>query len=188
MGGKSIPSSLDSFNQKASYSKAECKVDRLSSVPGSVTQKVLVVDFCFPCVLLGHTTASSTSKLNRLMKSPVSDWPCAFRLCQDHETKSVVHKIAMLTMKTCCKTLDNLAKPINLLHNELLNKKVSTNRSKLLSVEKICCFVVGKIFLYKDADMMQLIMAPMIVELFKHCFFEKFLHNKRGNNIFLNIS
>ena len=39
-------------------------------------------------------------------------------------------------MKTCFRTLDNGAKPINLIHNELLNKQVTTNRTKLLSVAK----------------------------------------------------
>ena len=66
----------------------------------------------------------------------------------------------MLTMKTCFRTLDNIAKPINLLYNELLNKEVSTNRSKLFSVAKICCFVVGKIFFYMDAEVMQHIWPP----------------------------
>ena len=126
-------------------------------MPGSVTHKALMG---FLCVLFGHTTAGSTSKLNGLMKSPVSDWSCAFRLCQDHETKSVVHKIAMLTMKTCFRTLDNIAKPINLLHNELLNKEVSTNRSKLFSGAKNLLFCGRQIFFYKDAEVMQHIWPP----------------------------
>ena len=78
----------------------------------------------------GHTIAGNTLKLKKLINSPVSD----------HGTKSVVHKIVVLTMKACYRTLDNRAKPINLIHNELLNKQVSTNRSKLLSVSKTVLF------------------------------------------------
>ena len=39
-------------------------------------------------------------------------------------------------MEICFRTLDNRAKPINLIHDDLLNKKISTNRAKLLSVAK----------------------------------------------------
>ena len=74
--------------------------------------------------------------MNRLIKSPLSAWSCASRLFQDHETKSEVHNTSVLTMKTCFRALDDGAKPIYLIHNELLNKQVSTNRSKLLSVAK----------------------------------------------------
>ena len=90
----------------------------------------------------------------------------------------------MLTMKTCFRTLDNIAKPINLLYNELLNKEVSTNRSKLFSVAKNLLFCGRQNILLHGRRGDAAYMAPMIVQIFKHCFFEKFSHNKRGNNIF----
>ena len=44
-------------------------------------------------------------------------------------------------METCFRTIDNRAKPINMIHDDLLNK-ISANRAKLLSVPKLFCYVV----------------------------------------------
>ena len=45
--------------------------------------------------------------------------PRASRLFQDHEAKSEIHKTAVLTMETCFRTIDNRAKPINMIHDDL---------------------------------------------------------------------
>ena len=91
--------------------------------------------FCVPCVLFGRKTGANASKLDKLMKSPFVDWSCASRRFQDH-TKNDIHKASLLTMQTLTKVKENKIKPINQIHDKILDRTIAKNRDKLAPIVK----------------------------------------------------
>ena len=59
------------------------------------------------------------------MKIPFSAWSFASRVFQDHESKSEIHKTAMLRKHNFLDTLENKQKYIDLIHNKILDQTVS---------------------------------------------------------------
>ena len=92
--------------------------------------------FCLPCVLFGRRIGSNASKLERLMKCPINDWSVALKRFNSHEMKSEVHKTALLTMQTFSGVMKNTIKPIDQIHDKILDETINQNRMKLVSIIK----------------------------------------------------
>ena len=123
-------------NQKLSGRNRKFHYELLKRFSWLCYSKCLNGGFCLTCVLFGRPIGSNASKLNRLMKSPFYDWSCASRVFQDHESKSEIHKTAMVTKQNVLSTLDTKQKSIDLMHNKILDQTVSANRAKLVPIGK----------------------------------------------------
>ena len=72
------------------------------------------------------------------MNNPISAWSYASRVFQDHESKSEIHKTAILRKHNFLDTLENKQNYIDLIHSKVLDQTVSENRAKLTPiVEKV---------------------------------------------------
>ena len=97
--------------------------------------KLLDGAFCLPCVLFGRRIGPNASKLDKLMKSPLTDWSCASTKSKEH-SKSEIHKTALLTMQKFVAVKKNEIRPINQIQNKILDDTISKNRKKLASITK----------------------------------------------------
>ena len=68
------------------------------------------------------------------MNNPFSAWSYASRVFQDHESKSEIHKTAILRKHNFLDTPENKQKYIDLIHSKILDQKVSENGAKLTPI------------------------------------------------------
>ena len=92
--------------------------------------------FCIPCVFFGRNIGSNESKLDKLMKSPLTDWSSATTRLKLHEVKSEVHKTALLTMQEFIAMMENKTKSVARILDTALDAKINQNRQKLSSIVK----------------------------------------------------
>ena len=59
--------------------------------------------YCRVCVLFGDTNERNGTKIDRLVKSPISFWTTAKQKFKQHELHSQVHKTALLKADTFLK-------------------------------------------------------------------------------------
>ena len=86
-------------------------------------------NYCKVCVLFGSETGEKNStKLDKLVKSPVTFWTTASQKFKDHETKSQVHKTAVLKAETFMKVMHCKIKPIDQQLQSVLATQVAENR------------------------------------------------------------
>ena len=67
------------------------------------------------------------------MKAPFTDWSCGSQRFKEHE-KSEIQKTALLTMQSFSGVMHNTIKPINQIHDEILDQTISKNRKILSSI------------------------------------------------------
>ena len=92
--------------------------------------------FCIPCVFFGRNIGSNASKLDKLTKSPLTDWSSATTRLKLHEVKSEVHKTALLTMQEFIAMMENKTKSVARILDTALDAKINQNRQKLSSIVK----------------------------------------------------
>ena len=108
----------------------------LINYPWLAYSKLLDGTFCLPCVLFGRKTGQNASKLDKLMKSPLTDWSSASYRIKEHQNKSEIHKTALETMNRFKNVMESKEKSIDLIQNESLDKAVQQNRLKIASIAK----------------------------------------------------
>ena len=74
------------------------------------------------------------------MKQPFDDWSTASRKFGNHESRSEIHKTAVLTMQSFQSVMENEITPINQMQDQLLQDTVTKNRQKLESIVKSVIF------------------------------------------------
>ena len=92
--------------------------------------------FCLPCVLFGRRIGPNSSKLQRLLSSPYTDWSGAITRFKQHEERSEVHKTSLLTMNTFLNVMKEDIKPVNYICSKLIDDAVEKNKKKLLPILK----------------------------------------------------
>ena len=92
--------------------------------------------FCLPCVLFGRRIGKNSLKLQRLVNSPFHDWSSAAKRFKEHEQASEIHKTSLLTMNIFLNVMKSKVKPVNQICNESVDKVVTGNMQKLLSILK----------------------------------------------------
>ena len=108
----------------------------LRDFPWLAYLQVLDGAFCAPCVFYGRKVAQNSSKVDKLMKSPLTDWSSACNRFKEHQKCSEIHKTALETMHTFSNVMKGQLKSIDLIQGELLSKSVEQNRLKLTSIAK----------------------------------------------------
>ena len=128
-----------------------------------VYEEMLDGALCLPCVLFGRRIGPNASKLDKLMKTPISDWSYACRKFKEHEAKSEVHKTALLRMQTFTEVFENKIKPVTQINNNILDNNVSQNRMKLAPIVKTVLFCARLDILH--CVVIELIQATMIQKI-----------------------
>ncbi|XP_065069047.1 uncharacterized protein LOC135694297 isoform X2 [Rhopilema esculentum] len=80
-------------------SKRKFSFSWLNDYPWLRYSKALDGAFCLPCVIFGRRIGVNSSKVDKLVKSPFTDWSCAVTRFKSH-CKSDIHKTSLLTMQT----------------------------------------------------------------------------------------
>ena len=93
--------------------------------------------FCRNCVLFGNVSNDKgASKLDHLIKSPLTFWTTASKRLKDHESKSIIHKNATLMANEFCLLIKNKKKSIGEQLNAVVASQIAENRKKLSSIVK----------------------------------------------------
>ena len=89
--------------------------------------------FCKFSVLFGHeSNENNATKLDRLIKSLVDFWTTANQKFREHETKSHVHKTAMLKATSFMRIMQNETESIGQQLNSAVTAQVKENRKKTI--------------------------------------------------------
>lgn len=81
--------------------------------------------FCLHCVLFGNEESThNASKLDRLYKSPLSNWANAPRRLCDHAEKSPLHHTATLKASHFRQCMEQKCKSIDVQVNEIVDEQV----------------------------------------------------------------
>lgn len=97
--------------------------------------------FCIPCVFFGRRIGINASKMEKLMKCPVTDWSSSKNKLNLHSLKSDVHKTALLTMQSFMDVMEQKKKSIIRVQSSAIDQKIITNRRKLASFIKSVLFL-----------------------------------------------
>lgn len=98
--------------------------------------------YCKVCVLFGQESSSdkNASKLNKLVKTPLTLWTTASSKFKEHETKSQVHKTASLKASNFLQVMRNETVSVGLQLNTALARQVDANRRTLHSIVQTVLF------------------------------------------------
>ena len=70
--------------------------------------------YCIPCVLFGRRDGHNSSKVERLYQVPFTDWSNAIRRFKDHESKSPLHKAAVVDQSNFSTVMSNAQDDVTL--------------------------------------------------------------------------
>ena len=102
--------------------------------------------YCKYCVLFGSTCKEKNySKLDKLVKSPITFWTSASSKLHEHNTKSDVHRSATVVANEFLKVMNCKQKSVGEQLDSIMPDQVQKNRQKLYSIIKTILFVVDKI-------------------------------------------
>ena len=90
--------------------------------------------FCLKCVLFGGESSHNASKFSCLFKKPLRSWAVAMRRFIDHETKSDIHKTAILRSTQFRACMEHKTSSIDFQCNEAIAKQVEINIEKLIPI------------------------------------------------------
>ena len=97
--------------------------------------------YCKVCCFFGGASSEkNSSKIERLVKVPITFWTSASTKLKDHHMKSSVHKSATLKSEEFCKVMKSKQKSISEQLNSALASQVQRNREKLYSIVKTILF------------------------------------------------
>lgn len=97
--------------------------------------------YCKVCALFGSNSCDkNASKLDKLVKSPVTFWTTAAQKFKKHELKSQVHKTATLKAENFLKVMQSQMEPIDQQLHSALASQIAENRLKLQSIVKTIVF------------------------------------------------
>jgi hypothetical protein len=93
------------------------------------------------CVLFGSDSGDkNASKLDKLVKSPVTFWTTAAQKFSEHKLRSEVHKTATLKADNFLKIMHSQMEPINQQLQSALATQIAENKRKLHSIIKTIIF------------------------------------------------
>lgn len=92
--------------------------------------------YCRVCVLFGDTNERNGTKIDRLVKSPISFWTTAKQKFKQHELHSQVQKTALLKADTFLKVMQQRVVSIDQQLNAVVASQVAKNREKLHPIVK----------------------------------------------------
>ena len=97
--------------------------------------------YCKICVLFGSDSGDkNASKLDKLVKSPVTFWTTAAQKFSEHELRSEVHKTAALKADNFLKVMHSQMEPIDQQLQSALATQIAENKLKLYSIIKTIIF------------------------------------------------
>lgn len=97
--------------------------------------------YCKYCSLFGATSKEiNYSKLDRLVKSPLTFWTSATNKLHEHDTKSAVHRSATIIANEFLKTMKGQQKSVVEQLDSVLSAQMQRNREKLYSIVKTILF------------------------------------------------
>ena len=108
-----------SYPLKGSYSGKKRRFNHswFANYPWLVYSKELDGAFCLTCVLFGHRIGQNSSKLDKLMSSPITNWSSANQKFKSHEANCEINKTALVTMQHFLNVMNNKMKPIDQINN-----------------------------------------------------------------------
>ena len=90
------------------------------------------------CVLFGSDSGDkNASKLDKLVKSPVTFWTTAAKKFSEHELRSEVHKTAALKADNFWKVIHSQMEPVDQQLQSALATRIAENKLKFHSIIKI---------------------------------------------------
>ena len=97
--------------------------------------------FCKVCVLFGIESGDkNASKLDKLVKTPLTFWTTAKSRLKDHEAKSQLHKSALIRADNFQKVAKQQTTSIEHHLSSALSAQIAENRKKLSSIIKTILF------------------------------------------------
>ena len=99
------------------------------------------VVYCKVCAIFGATESDqNSSKLDRLVKSPITFWTTACEKLYDHALKSAVHKTATIKAENFVKIMKAEQSSIDTQLNTAVAQTIVKNKEKLDSIIKTILF------------------------------------------------
>ena len=97
--------------------------------------------YCKACVIFGDTTVEKNcSKIERLVKTPVTFWTTACAKFKEHEMKSPLHKSSIIKVENFQKVM-SMSQPSVMEHlNSTVASQININKQKLASIIKTVIF------------------------------------------------
>ena len=97
--------------------------------------------YCKVCALFGATESDqNSSKLDRLVKSPITFWTIACEKLNDHALKSAVHKTATVKAENFAKIMRAEQSSTDTQLNTTVAQTIVKNKEKLGSIIKTILF------------------------------------------------
>ena len=97
--------------------------------------------YCRVCVLFGSDRGDkNASKIDQLVKSPVTFWTTDAQKFNEHELKSEVHKTAILKADSFLKIMQSQMEPIDHQLQSALATQITENKRKFHSIIKTIIF------------------------------------------------
>ena len=109
----------------------------LQQFPWLVYSKYLDGAFCLPCVLFARACGRNSSKLDKLVKSPLTYWTTAIGRLLSHSNGSCeMHNASVIAMNNFLRCMRQQTIPINQQLDNLLQQQIAKNREIMKSLFK----------------------------------------------------